>query len=311
MSEFKFFCPECGQKILGDTAYVGTQIACPTCQKIIRIPAAASDVPGPAQGPAPAAATTGAPPPPPIARTASQATASSPTAPASQNPGRFSALAKASLICSVFVPLGAIPGLICGHLAKARMNRDIFLEGEKMANVGLGISYGVLIAMLAMGGIFFLARWHFSPVKIMANSPGAIAALQARVVDDVVVGQNEDDHDVNGIMQYERRTRGKRYRTATRGGYFSYTMKVRPDQAMTLDCRYWGGERRGHVFDIAVDGQIIATQDLTDVAPGHFFDMEYKIPAGLTRGKTEVQVEFRAHPGMTAGGLYACQMLRR
>ena len=88
-------------------------------------------------------------------------------------------------------------------------------------------------------------------------------------------------------------------------------MKVLPDEAMTLNCRYWGGERKGHEFDIAVDNQIIATQNLTAIAPGHFVDMEYKIPAGLTRGKTEVKVEFQAHAGMTAGGLYGCQMLKR
>jgi hypothetical protein len=38
--------------------------------------------------------------------------------------------------------------------------------------------------------------------------------------------------------------------------------------------------------------------------------MEYKIPADLTRGKTEVKVEFQAHAGKTAGALYACQILR-
>jgi hypothetical protein len=80
---------------------------------------------------------------------------------------------------------------------------------------------------------------------------------------------------------------------------------------MTLNCRFWGGERKDHVFDVAVDNQIIATQDLKSLAPGHFVDMEYKIPAGLTRGKTQVKVEFQAHAGMTAGGLYGCQMLER
>jgi hypothetical protein len=65
------------------------------------------------------------------------------------------------------------------------------------------------------------------------------------------------------------------------------------------------------VFDIAVDNQIIATQDLKSIAPGHFVDMEYKIPASLTRGKTQVKVEFQALAGKTAGGLYGCQMLKR
>ncbi len=226
-----------------------------------------------------------------------------------QTPDRFSALAIASLICSVFVPLGSIPGIICGHLAKARMRRNFFLVGEKMANAGLLISYCVLMATLAVAGISLLEQGRFSPVKVMRETPEAIAAMQSRVVDEVIIGENEDDHEVDGQMHFTTANKGKSYRSATHGGSFSYMMKVLPHQAMTLNCRYWGSEAKGHVFDIAVDGQIIATQNLTAIAPGHFFDMEYKIPESLTRGKARVKVEFQAHAGMTAGGLYGCQML--
>ena len=145
----------------------------------------------------------------------------------------------------------------------------------------------------------------------MRESPEAIAAMQPRIVDEVIIGENEDDHDMDGQMVAMMSNNGKTARAALRGGSFSYTMKVLPQEAMTLNCRYWGGEKKDHVFDIAVDDQIIATQNLTSIAPGHFVDMEYKIPASLTRGKTEVKVEFQAHAGMTAGGLYGCQMLRR
>jgi hypothetical protein len=161
--------------------------------------------------------------------------------------------------------------------------------------------------MLAVAGISLMEQ--SSPVKVMRESPEAIAALQPRVVDDVIIGQNEDDHDVDGQMHYVTQNNGKPNHSAIRGGSFSYTMKVLPDQAMTLNCRYWGGERGGHLFDIAVDEQIIATQNLKALAPGHFVDMEYKIPADLTRGKSEVTVEFQAHTGMMAGGLYGCEML--
>jgi len=312
MSEFRFFCPECGQKILGDTAYSGAQIACPTCQKTINIPGAAS-VPVVQ----PASVATGSAPPPPLPNpqtaTRSVSSISAPASRQQQTSDRFSSLAVASLICSVFVPLGSIPGIICGHLAKARMRRNVFLVGEKMANAGLLISYCVLLATVAVAVIFFLEHRHFIPVKVMRESPEAIAAMQPRVVDAVIMGENEDDHDVDGQMQYGgvSTDNGKPFHSAAQGGSFSYTMKVVPDEAMTLNCRYWGGERKGHEFDIAVDDRIIATQNLTAVAPGHFFDMEYKIPASLTRRKTEVKVEFQAHAGMTAGGLYGCQMLKR
>ncbi|HEY2329632.1 MAG TPA: DUF4190 domain-containing protein [Verrucomicrobiae bacterium] len=228
-----------------------------------------------------------------------------------QVPGSLSALAVASLICSVCVPLGSIPGLICGHLAKARMRRDFFLEGEKMADAGLLISYCVLLATLAVVGTGLLERWHFSPVRVMRESPEAITAMQKRVVDEVIMGETEEDHDVDGRMQYTTENKGKSYHTTNRGGSFSYLMKVLPGRAMTLNCHYWGSEPRGHLFDIAVDDQVIATQKLTASAPGHFYDVEYKIPASLTRGKTQVKVEFQAHADTMAGGLYGCQILKR
>jgi hypothetical protein len=298
MSEFRFLCPECGQKILGDTAYSGAQIICPTCQKSITIPAAAAAA---------------SPPTAPVPQAVSQPASSPPAAAIGrkQIPGSFSGLAAASLICSVFVPFGSIPGIICGHLAKARMQCNIFIEGRRVASAGLLISYCVLMATLGTAGIFFLAHWHFSPVKVLRVSPAAVAAMQPRVVDEVIVGENEDDHDMDGQMLSMMSNNGKTARVALRGGSFSYTMKVLPREAMTLNCRYWGGEKRDHVFDIAVDDQIIAAQNLAALAPGHFVDMEYKIPASLTRGKTQVKVEFQALAGKTAGGLYGCQMLKR
>ncbi|HEY3762454.1 MAG TPA: DUF4190 domain-containing protein [Verrucomicrobiae bacterium] len=294
MSEFRFFCPECGQKVLGDTAYSGTQVPCPVCQKSITIPAA------------PAAAPANVPP------TASQSTPPPPASPkeSKQPSDRLSKLAAASLICSVVVPLGAVPGLICGHVAKARMRRNVFLVGEKMANAGLLISYCVLLGMLALAGTAFLGHLYNSPTKVVLGSANDTAADQSQVVDDVAIGDSEDDHDENGQMDYTSNSNGKAFRAANRGGEFSYTMKVLPDQAMVLSCRYWGGEKKDHVFDIAVDDQIIAAQDLTTLAPGHFVDVKYKIPSDLTRGKTQVNVMFQAHPRMTAGGLYGCQILK-
>jgi ribosomal protein S27AE len=312
MTEFKFFCPECGQKIMADVAYSGTRVACPTCQQTITIPAA-TGVPGLQPAPAEVVAGGAVAPPPPVPRPAARPVASAPAAPVpkQETPDHFSALAAASLICSVFVPLGSIPGIICGHLAKARMRRNVFLVGEKMANAGLLVSYCVLLATVAVAGTVLLEHWYYTPVKVMRESPEAIAAMQPWLVDEVIMGENEDDHDVDGQMHSTGANNGKTFHSAFRGGSFSYQMKVLPDRAMMLNCRYWGTERENHVFDIAVDNQIIATQDLTAVIPGHFFDMEYKIPMSLTRGKTGVKVEFQAHAGMTAGGLYGCEMLKR
>ena len=52
----------------------------------------------------------------------------------------------------------------------------------------------------------------------MRESPEAIAAMQPRIVDEVIMGENEDDHDVDGQMHYTTANRGKSYHSAVRGG---------------------------------------------------------------------------------------------
>jgi len=52
MPEFKFYCPQCGQHILGDDNHAGRQINCPACQKPIVVPPAPTTAPIPPQ-PAP------------------------------------------------------------------------------------------------------------------------------------------------------------------------------------------------------------------------------------------------------------------
>ena len=71
MSEFKFSCPACDQHILVDQGYVGVSINCPSCQKLIVVPAApGAAAPPPPVVPAtlgihrPAAPEPGAPPTP-------------------------------------------------------------------------------------------------------------------------------------------------------------------------------------------------------------------------------------------------------
>jgi outer membrane lipoprotein-sorting protein len=47
MSDFKFACPGCGQRILASDDYVGHQINCPACQTAITVPANPSAPPSP------------------------------------------------------------------------------------------------------------------------------------------------------------------------------------------------------------------------------------------------------------------------
>lgn len=164
MSQFKFSCPACGQHLAGDLGYVGRQITCPTCQQPFTVPG-----PEPATAPAAAALHPAAPPVPPPPPPSASAGPAGPPPPvpapmplAGRASPKTSGLAVASLVCScaglVFGPLGFIPGIICGHLARGRLKRDPSLAGRGLATAGLVVGYGVLalfIGVVALLSVLF------------------------------------------------------------------------------------------------------------------------------------------------------------
>ena len=94
------------------------------------------------------------------------------------------------------------------------------------------------------------------------------------------------------------------------GGWFSYEVKIIPDQPTVLRCTYWGSDSNQRIFDILVDGEKIAEQKLDKNKPDAFFEVEYPLPAKLTHGKTRVTIKFQAHPNATAGGLFGLLVLK-
>ena len=192
------------------------------------------------------------------------------------------------------------------------MRHDIFLGGEKLANAGLIISYCMLAVTLVFGAIGLVVRWQYRPVRTVLSSANSAVIPDSRIVDEVKIEKTEEEHSMEGQVERSTSLIGtERGRKSLRSGYLSYTMRVLPQQPMSLNCRYWGGEPKGRWFDIAIDDQVIATQKLDHNYPNKFFYVEYKIPAALTQGKTQVTVAFQAHPEWAAGTVYGCQMLKR
>jgi len=342
MSDFKFTCSECGQKISCDTSSRGRPITCPACGKPLTVPAAPAAAAEAAASPAfvplgqtsaPAQSTAAPNPPPAPAPPALRADQSPPArkpslwdlassgqpveAPPAPPPTGYSILAMASLFCSVWMFLGFIPGMICGHLARVKMRENPLLKGAGLATAGLAISYATLLLLLAICALFLLMRQLDSPTVVSRESAAALAALQPRIVDEVkpgpaASGGNENGHNLLNRVGSLTGTQTTNYwRTSFAGGAFSYDLKVIPDAKMSVNCRYYGGSFGLRLFDIIVDDQIVGTQELNQNMPGHYFDVEYKIPAGVTKGKSKVTVEFQAREGMSAGGIFAVQTLRR
>lgn len=121
--------------------------------------------------------------------------------------------------------------------------------------------------------------------------------LEARTVDHLRLGemQPERDHSFTGENLQSGEGHSKKWRSTAEGGWFSFTMKVDPATANTLYCYYWGDDHRQRIFDIQVDGKTIATQDLNKLKQSKFYEIDYPIPADLTKGKQQVIVKFAAH----------------
>jgi hypothetical protein len=141
----------------------------------------------------------------------------------------------------------------------------------------------------------------------------AAARRRARVVDEVVLGDesSERGHALTGKAMASGTHRGRRWRHATAGGFFSFKMAICPDGPTDLCCTYWGGDAGARRFDILVDGIRVATERLNKNRPGEFFDVTYALPPQITQQKKHVTVSFRPQAGQIAGGVFACCALRR
>lgn len=137
--------------------------------------------------------------------------------------------------------------------------------------------------------------------------------LDARTVDSVNPGeeQNERDHNVRGEKTGSGEFGGHKWRHATDGGWFSYDVKVLPDQPQELHVTYWGSDGGNRVFDVLIDGTKLATQRLQDNQPGRFYEEVYQLSESLTKGKEKVTVKFQAHGGAWAGGVFGLRVLKK
>jgi hypothetical protein len=138
MSDFKFACPHCGQRIACDKSLINTHINCPTCEREIIVPAAPLGLYDKLT-----LAT--------LARTTRQIPGVRPLPPP---PPGTSGLAVASLVMSLTGVL-FLPGIICGHLARAGIRKNPRLKGSGVALAGLIIGYIVLGAGVLAAALYY------------------------------------------------------------------------------------------------------------------------------------------------------------
>ncbi len=135
--------------------------------------------------------------------------------------------------------------------------------------------------------------------------------LESRTIDLFRIGemQPERDHNFKEKVTWVEEYRSKKARTADRGGWFSFEMEVGSEESVSLSVEYWGGYTGSKTFDILVEGQKIATENITNKAPGKFIDVSYQIPMELMSRKKKVEVQFVPHEGHRAGPVFTVRTI--
>ncbi len=136
--------------------------------------------------------------------------------------------------------------------------------------------------------------------------------LTARTIDSIPIGtfEVERNHSLQGENTSTGNFRGRAWRHATNGGWFSYDLKIPAQGPAELLCTFWGSDRGNRTFDIIADGQKLATVDLEENRPGQFFDATFPIPAEAITGKRKVTIRFQGHPSNFAGGVFDVRILK-
>ncbi|MCX6253265.1 MAG: glycoside hydrolase family 127 protein [Bacteroidia bacterium] len=122
--------------------------------------------------------------------------------------------------------------------------------------------------------------------------------------------QPERNHNFKG----EKTTSGsfkERANRESRGGWFSFDLKVNPVAANALVIDYWGGFPGAKTFDILVNNIVIASENITNKKDGQFISIQYDIPKAISKGKFKVTVKLQAHPGNMAGPVFGIKTIRK
>ena len=122
--------------------------------------------------------------------------------------------------------------------------------------------------------------------------------------------QPERNHNFKGEKTGPGAFKERTYREA-RGGWFSFDLKVKPDVPIALVVEYWGGFPGAKTFDILANDKIIATENISNKKDGQFFYGNYDIPSEITKGRSKINVTFRAHQGNTAGPVFGIRTIKK
>jgi hypothetical protein len=161
--------------------------------------------------------------------------------------------------------------------------------------------------------LFTPAEWDKKAAELVAERERQ-RKREAATVSFAQPGETQSERDFNqqGEETAPRVIEGRRGRGAKK--WFSFDMPVDGARPMALIITYPGEEQQTRTFEILVDGSRLGEQTIERHRPGsptkNFFDVEYAIPADLTRGKQKVTVRFQAMRGNETATVLGVRMVR-
>jgi uncharacterized protein len=161
--------------------------------------------------------------------------------------------------------------------------------------------------------LFTPAEWEKKAAEMVAERERQ-RKREAATVSFAQPGETQSERDFNqqGEETSQGGMAGRRGRSAKK--WFSFDMPVDAARTMTLIVTYHGEERQTRTFEILVDGSRVGQQTIERHRPGSptksFFDVEYAIPADLTRSKQKVTMRFQATGGNETATIFGVRLIR-
>lgn len=103
--------------------------------------------------------------------------------------------------------------------------------------------------------------------------------------------------------------KNRKGRSVERGGNMSFDMELMKGNRVALVVEYWGGYTGSKTFDILVDGDLLATENISNKKPGEFIDIIYELPDEIAMIKGEVTITFKPHDGHRAGPVFGARTI--
>ena len=147
-------------------------------------------------------------------------------------------------------------------------------------------------------------------VRALSEEAARLRSLERVTVAFVPAGDVEKEKPFNlqgegqGVLEADGRT-GRRA-----SKWFSVDVPVDPAESNALVLTYNSDTRRDRTLEILVNGQRVGEQSIPKSSVSRFFDVEYAIPAELTRAATRVTVRLQGAGGSEVAPVFGIRTIR-